>query len=150
VEKAEGGGKSTLISNGTTVGTGREYDLRVEVRGRTVTLFLDGQQWGRFTDNTAVEPFRQVVTRDTRTGELVVKVVNAQDDAARATVDLGATRVDRKAKVTMLAGDPDDVNAQYTTPIAPRESTVDVAATFGYTFPPNSVTFIRIRTRSTS
>ncbi len=150
VEKAEGGGKSTLISNGTTVETGREYDLRVQVRGRTVTLFLDGQKWGEFTDDTKVEPFRQVVTRDDRTGELVVKVVNAQDDAARTTVDLGSARVDRKARVTTLAGDPDDVNTQYTTPIAPRESTVDVAATFTHTFPPNSVTFIRIKTRSTS
>jgi alpha-L-arabinofuranosidase len=149
VEKAEGGGKSTLISNGTTVETGREYDLKVQVRGRTVTLFLDGQQWGQFTDNAKVEPFRQVVTRDTRTGELVVKVVNAQNAAASTTVDLGATRVDRTAKVTTLQGDPDDVNTQYTSPIAPRESTVDVAATFTYTFQPNSVTFIRIKTRST-
>jgi len=49
-----------------------------------------------------------------------------------------------------LQGDPADVNTQYTSPIAPRESRVDVAGTFTHTFPPYSVTFIRIKTRSSS
>jgi alpha-L-arabinofuranosidase len=148
VEKAEGGGKSTLISDATTVETGRTYDLRVSVRGRTVSLFLDGQKWGEFTDSQKAEPFRQVVTRDTRTGELIVKVVNAQADAARTTVDLKGANVERSARVTTLQGDPDDVNTQYATPIAPRESRVDVASTFTHTFPPYSVTFLRIKVRS--
>jgi alpha-L-arabinofuranosidase len=147
VEKAEGGGKSTLIADGTTIETGREYDVRVQIRGRTVSLFLDGQKWGEFTDSQKVEPFRQVVTRDTATGELVVKVVNAQADAARTTVDLKGAPVERSARVITLRGDPDDVNTQYTTPIAPRESRRDVASTFTHTFPPHSVTFIRIKTR---
>ncbi len=150
VEKAEGGGKSTLISNSTTIETGREYDLRVQVRGRTVTLFLDGEKWGEFTDSQKVEPFRQVVTRDTRTGELVVKVVNAQANAARTTVDLRGAEVERRARVTTLHGDPDDVNTQHTNPIAPVESRMDVAGTFTHTFPPYSVTFIRIKARSGS
>jgi alpha-L-arabinofuranosidase len=150
VEKAEGGGKSTLVADGTTVQTGRQYDIRVQVRGRTVSLFLDGQKWGEFTDSQKIEPFRQVVTRDAATGELVVKVVNAQATAAKTTVELRGTNVERSAKVTTLQGDPDDVNTQYTSPIAPRQSTTDVAGTFTYTFAPYSVTFIRIRTRSSS
>jgi alpha-L-arabinofuranosidase len=150
VEKAEGGGKSTLVSDGTTIETGRQYDVRVQVRGRTVSLFLDGQKWGEFTDSQKVEPFRQVVTRDSRTGELVVKVVNAQATAANTTVELRGANVERGARVTTLQGDPDDVNTQYTSPIAPKESQVDVAGTFTYTFQPYSVTFIRIKTRSSS
>jgi alpha-L-arabinofuranosidase len=150
VEKATGGGKSVLIADGTAVETGRQYDIRVEVRGRTVSLFLDGQKWGEFTDSQKVEPFRQVVTRDSRTGELVVKVVNAAANAARTNVQLQGANVERSAKVTTLAGDADDVNTQYTTPIAPRESRVDVGSTFTYTFAPYSVTFIRIKTRSSS
>jgi alpha-L-arabinofuranosidase len=77
----------------------------------------------------------------------VVKVVNAQADAASTTVDLKGAPVERSARVTTLLGDPDDVNTQYTTPIAPRESRRDVASTFTHTFPPYSVTFIRIKTR---
>jgi alpha-L-arabinofuranosidase len=150
VEKAVNGGKSTLVADGTTIQTGRQYDIRVQVRGRTVSLFLDGQKWGEFTDSQKVEPFRQVVTRDTRTGELVVKVVNASADAASTTVELRGGNVERAARVTTLTGYPDDVNTQYTSPIAPKESRVNVAGTFTYTFPPYSVTFIRIKTRSSS
>lgn len=150
VEKAVNGGKSIMVADGTAIQTGRQYDVRVQVRGRTVTLFLDGQKWGEFTDSQKVEPFRQVVTRDRRTGELIVKVVNAQATAARTAVALNGGNVERGAKVTTLRGDPDDVNTQYTTPITPRESRVNVAGTFTYTFPPYSVTFIRIKTRSSS
>ncbi|HEX6361299.1 alpha-L-arabinofuranosidase C-terminal domain-containing protein [Actinophytocola sp.] len=150
VEKAVNGGKSILVADGTAVQTGRQYDIHVQVRGRTVSLFLDGQKWGEFTDSQKVEPFRQVVTRDTRTGELILKVVNAQATAASTTVELPGASVERGARVTTLTGDPDDVNSQYTSPIAPRESRMDVASTFTHTFPPYSVTFIRIKTRSNS
>jgi alpha-L-arabinofuranosidase len=147
VEKAVGGGKSTLISNGTRIDTGRGYDMRVEVRGRHVALFLDGQKWGEFTDDQVAEPFRQVVTRDLTTGELIVKVVNAQDNAARTRVDLGVP-VAPTARVTVLQGRPDDVNTEFTQPIRPRLEQARVASSFTHTFPPNSVTFLRIRSRS--
>ncbi|MFC9952283.1 alpha-L-arabinofuranosidase C-terminal domain-containing protein [Streptomyces prasinus] len=84
VEQAADGGKSTLISKAGSIETGRAYDIDVKVRGRQVTLSLDGQEWGGFTDDKPAEPFRQVVTEDDRTGDLIVKVVNAQPAEARA------------------------------------------------------------------
>jgi alpha-L-arabinofuranosidase len=149
VEKADGGAKQTLIQDGTRIDTGRQYNLRIEVRGRQVTLLIDGQKWGSFTDDKLAEPFRQVVTRDTRTGELVVKVVNAQDSDARTRIDLGSrVQVGSTARVTTLQGQPDDVNTAFTQPIQPRESRFSgVANTFTYTFPANSVTFLRIQAR---
>jgi alpha-L-arabinofuranosidase len=149
VEKADGGAKQTLIQDSTSIETGRAYDLRVEVRGRQVTLLIDGQKWGGFTDDKLAEPFRQVVTRDTRTGELVLKVVNAQNSDARTRIDLGQrVQVGPTARVTTLQGQPDDVNTAHTQPIQPRESRLSgVANTFTYTFPANSVTFLRIQAR---
>ncbi|MCG8926339.1 alpha-L-arabinofuranosidase C-terminal domain-containing protein [Lentzea sp. CC55] len=147
VEKAVGGGKSVLVSNGTRIDTGRTYDVRVEVRGRHVALYLDGQKWGEFTDDKVAEPFRQVVTRDLATGELIVKVVNAQDNAARTRVDLGVP-VSSTARATVLQGRPDDVNTEFAQPIRARHEQVRVASSFTHTFPPNSVTFLRIRSRS--
>ncbi|MEV7422432.1 alpha-L-arabinofuranosidase C-terminal domain-containing protein [Streptomyces sp. NPDC091212] len=147
VEKSVGGAKQTMVSDGTSIETGRTYDVRVEVRGRQVTLYLDDRKWGSFTDDKVAEPFRQVVTRDGR--DLVVKVVNAQDAAARTAIDLGrATRVAPTARVTTLSGSPDAVNTADDRPIAPRTSTLTgVAATFTHTFPPNSITFLRVRTQ---
>ncbi|MEU5040985.1 alpha-L-arabinofuranosidase C-terminal domain-containing protein [Streptomyces griseorubiginosus] len=148
VEQAVDGGKSTLISTAGSVETGRAYDVDVKVRGRQVTLYLDGQEWGSFRDDKPAEPFRQVVTEDRKTGELIVKVVNAQDSAARTAVDLGRAEVASKARVTTLAAAPDAVNSETSTPVAPVRSTFGgVAGKFTYTFPANSVTLLRIRQR---
>ncbi|WP_338694597.1 alpha-L-arabinofuranosidase C-terminal domain-containing protein [Streptomyces sp. Q6] len=146
VEQAVNGGKSTLIAKAGTIETGRSYDVDIKVRGRQVTLFLDGQEWGSFKDDKPAEPFRQVVTRDKKTGDLIVKVVNAQDAQARTTVDLGGADVERKATVTTLAAAPDAENSATETPVKPVTSTFDgVADTFSYTFPANSVTFLRLK-----
>ncbi|GHI09017.1 alpha-N-arabinofuranosidase [Streptomyces cellostaticus] len=146
VEQAVDGGKSTLISKAGSVETGRSYDIDVKVRGRQVTLYLDGQQWGSFTDDKPAEPFRQVVTRDAKTGELIVKVVNAQASVARTAIDLGGAKVASRARVTTLAAAPGAVNTETSTAVAPQTSTFDaVAGKFTYTFPANSVTFLRIK-----
>ena len=146
VEQAVDGGKSTLISKPGRIETGRTYDVDIKVRGRQVTLYLDGEEWGSFTDNKPAEPFRQVVTRDAKTGELIVKVVNAQPVQARTAVDLGGAKVARKARVTTLAAAPDAVNSETATPVAPVTSVFDgVKDKFTYTFPANSVTFLRIK-----
>ncbi|WP_137991693.1 alpha-L-arabinofuranosidase C-terminal domain-containing protein [Streptomyces vilmorinianum] len=147
VEKAVGGAKQTLVEDGTTIESGRAYDVRIAVRGRHVTLFLDGEEWGSFTDDKVAEPFRQVVTRDKATGELIVKVVNAQDAAARTRIDLGReTGVAPVAHLTTLQGDPAAENTSASQPIRPRRSTFDgVDTTFTYTFPPHSITFMRIK-----
>ncbi|MGW7267582.1 alpha-L-arabinofuranosidase C-terminal domain-containing protein [Streptomyces sp. NPDC054842] len=148
VEQAVDGGKSTLVSKAGTIETGRAYDIDIRVRGRQVTLYLDGERWGAFTDDRPAEPFRQVVTRDAKNGDLIVKVVNAQSADARTAVDLGGARVAAKAAVTTLAAAPEAVNTETRTPVAPVESTfTGVADRFTYTFPANSVTFLRIRTR---
>ncbi|MET8943714.1 alpha-L-arabinofuranosidase C-terminal domain-containing protein [Streptomyces sp. NPDC004542] len=148
VEQAVDGGKSTLIAKPGTIETGRAYDVDIKVRGRQVTLYLDGQEWGSFTDDKPAEPFRQVVTRDARTGDLIVKVVNAQSSAARTAIDLGGAEVSSKARVTTLAAAPDAVNTETATPVVPVTSTYSgVADRFTYTFPANSVTFLRIKQR---
>ncbi|MGW3288329.1 alpha-L-arabinofuranosidase C-terminal domain-containing protein [Streptomyces sp. NPDC001002] len=146
VEQAVDGGKSTLIAKAGSIETGRAYDIDIKVRGRQVTLYLDGQEWGSFTDDKPAEPFRQVVTKDRQSGDLIVKVVNAQASAARTAIDLGGAKVATKARVTTLAAAPEAVNTETATPVAPVTSTFSgVADTFSYTFPANSVTFLRIK-----
>ncbi|MFD7701613.1 alpha-L-arabinofuranosidase C-terminal domain-containing protein [Streptomyces caelestis] len=148
VEQASDGGKSTLISKDGSIETGRAYDIDIKVRGRQVTLYLDGQEWGGFTDDKPAEPFRQVVTEDARTGDLIVKVVNAQPSEARTAIDLGDARVSSRARVTTLAADADAVNTETDTPVTPVTSTLrGVDSEFTYTFPAHSVTFLRIQRR---
>ncbi|MFE7899057.1 alpha-L-arabinofuranosidase C-terminal domain-containing protein [Streptomyces sp. NPDC057424] len=148
IEQAVDGGKGTLMTKAGSIETGRAYDIDIKVRGRQVTLFLDGKEWGSFKDDKPAEPFRQVVTKDARTGDLIVKVVNAQPAEARTAVDLGGAKVASTARVTTLAADEDAVNTETDTPVTPVTSTFrGVAGTFTYTFPANSVTFLRIKQR---
>jgi alpha-L-arabinofuranosidase len=146
VEEATDGAKDILVADNTSIETGREYDVHIQVRGRQVTLFLDGKEWGSFTDDKVAEPFRQVVTRDTHTGQLIVKVVNAQEAAARTSIDLGEhVDVAPVAHLTTLQGDPEALNTEQTHPIQPRTSVLnDVSSSFRHTFPPYSVTFMRL------
>ncbi|GAB3973075.1 alpha-L-arabinofuranosidase C-terminal domain-containing protein [Streptomyces sparsus] len=147
VEKSVDGGKQTMVEKDTTVETGRSYDVRVSVRGRQVSLYLDGEKWGEFTDDKVAEPFRQVVTRDTASGELLVKVVNAQASEARTRIDLG-TRTAPTAEVTTLAADPAAENTADSRPVRPVRSTLHgVGEHFTHTFPAHSVTFLRVSTR---
>lgn len=148
VEKAVGGTKSILTDTGTPrVTTGRTYDLRIQVRGPEVTLFVDGQQAGRFT-NTAVEPFAQVMTKDDATGDVILKVVNAQAKEAATRVDLGGLEVLPTAQMTVLSAAPSAVNTADATPVAPQTSEVTVSGSFTRTFAPYSVTFLRMHTRT--
>jgi alpha-L-arabinofuranosidase len=148
VEKATGAAKEQLLTKPNSVTTGQTYDLRIQVRGTKVTLLVDGVVWSSFDDNQVTEPFAQVVTQDKRTGELIVKVVNAQDKPALTKVDLGGRRVASSARMTVLAGDPQQQNTRSAEPIQPVTTTVNgIKSTFTREFPANSVTFLRLRTR---
>jgi alpha-L-arabinofuranosidase len=148
VEKATNGAKELMIARPNSVVTGATYDSRIEVRGTRVSLYLNGELWGSFADDRVTQPFAQVVTRDDRTGELILKVVNAQDTPAVTRVDLGRRRVQPTARMTVITGDPGEQNTRSAEPIKPVTQTVGgIGSNFTRTFPPNSVTFLRIRTR---
>ncbi|WP_327003864.1 carbohydrate binding domain-containing protein [Dactylosporangium sp. NBC_01737] len=148
IQKGAGGGKEMVISKPNTIATGVTYDVKIEVRGTSVKLYLNGELWGGFDDDKVAEPFAQVVTQDQATGDLIVKVVNAQDTPAVTKLDLGGRKVRTTAQMTVLSGDPGEQNTRSAEPIQPVTSTLQrVSSNFTHTFAPNSVTFIRIRTR---
>jgi alpha-L-arabinofuranosidase len=148
VEKATNGAKETLLTKPNTITTGKTYDIKVQVRGTKVTLLLDGQEWSSFDDGKVTEPFAQVVTRDTGTGELIVKIVNAQDTPALTKVDLGKLKVAPTARMTVLTGDPGEQNTRSAEPILPVTTTVSgISSSFTRLFPADSVTFLRLTTR---
>ncbi|MFC5852436.1 hypothetical protein ACFPZI_11560 [Streptomyces chlorus] len=63
-------------------------------------------------------------------------------------MDLGGARTASTARVTTLAADADAVNTETDTPVTPVTSTLrGVSGGFTYTFPENSVTFLRIKQR---
>ncbi|GAB7191828.1 alpha-L-arabinofuranosidase C-terminal domain-containing protein [Kineococcus sp. NUM-3379] len=149
VEKATNGAKETVFAReGHSITSNKAYDVKISVRGTKVELFLDGQPFGSFSDDAVTEPFAQVVTKDDATGDLIVKVVNAQSTPAVTKVDLGGVRVAGKAQMTVITGDPAAQNTRSAQPIRPVTTTVSgISSSFTRTFPANSVTVLRIATK---
>ena len=54
IQKGVGGAKEIVLAKPNSIATGTTYDIRIEVRGTQVTLFLNGTEWGSFTDDAVV------------------------------------------------------------------------------------------------
>ena len=151
VEKATGGGRTTIATSPDTIETGRTYHLKIVLQGRTVKLYLDGRLVNQFEDNLGqTDPLYQVVTKDTKTGDTIVKVVNARDTALRTDVALSGPRLGDTATVTSLTGAPGDLNSltepDKVAPVTLRHtlSRNGLGNRFRYDFPANSVSFLRL------
>jgi alpha-L-arabinofuranosidase len=132
-----------------TIETGRWYDLKIEVSGRTVRGFLDGQLLQERT-LPRIDRVLAIAGRDDKSGDLIVKVVNAVAEPQTMSLQLnGVPKFGARATATVLASDnPLDENTfEQPTKIVPRTTPIKAAATRSHTFPANSLTILRIATR---
>ncbi len=133
-----------------SVETGRWYDVRLEVRDRTVKAFLDGKLLQERT-LPRVDTVLAIAGRDERAGEIVLKVVNSSDTAADVKVNVaGVNTLAPQGTVTVLtSGAPTDENTfEEPRKIVPKTSAIAVPSPpFTHTFPPYSLSIIRVKTR---
>ncbi len=98
-----------------------------------------------------VDVFYQSVTYDENTGDIIVKVVNAGDEAIKVNFDLAGASVKGVADVTVLESEFGFAGANQLGEdgydIKPRSYTLGVSSTFGYELPATSLTAIRIHTK---
>jgi alpha-N-arabinofuranosidase len=87
-------------------------------------------------------------TRDSKTGEIILKLVNPQTNAESLNIHLkGIASLASKGSAITLAGRPEDTNS-ITDPkkIVPITTTVrQIKPDFIYTLPPNSVVVLKVR-----
>jgi alpha-L-arabinofuranosidase len=130
-----------------TIETGRWYDLKIEVRGRTVRGFLDGALVQERT-LPRVDRVLAVSGRDEKTGDIILKVVNSAPESQRLTLDVkGVANLGGQGTVTVLSStNPLDENTfEQPEKIVPRTSPLRVTGTsFAHTFPAYSLTILRI------
>ena len=90
-------------------------------------------------------------TRDSQTGEIILKLVNPQAAAETLKIEIkGMASVAFKARAITLAGNPDDSNS-ITQPgrIVPVPTTVGgIKPDFSYTLPPHSIVVLKLKARS--
>jgi alpha-L-arabinofuranosidase len=130
--------------------TGRWYDVRVDLTGSVVRCYLDGKLVHDLK-RSAPDSLYAVAGRDEKTGEIVLKAVNASDRDLETTVSLGgAGSVRPEAEGWVIASDdPADENSfddpEKVAPVAIRVPVAD--AGFTHIFPAHSVTVLRIAPR---
>ena len=132
------------------VQTGKWYDLRLEVSGHHVKCYADDKLISEGTDRPeqVATPLFASATYATAAHDVIVKVVNIGSDNVDATINLrgaGGFKADG-GKAVVLTGQPNDENTiDQPTKVAPKEEPLtDAAATFHRTFPPHSLTLLRV------
>ena len=89
-------------------------------------------------------------TRDSRTGDIFVKLVNPGSAPEPLHVSLkGLGALDAKGAAITLAGSPDDTNSiQEPTKVVPRTTKLDsLKPDFVYTLPPHSIVVLKLKAR---
>jgi alpha-N-arabinofuranosidase len=89
-------------------------------------------------------------TRDSRTGEIFLKLVNPQPNAEPLKIEFkGLVSLASKAGATTLAGNPEDTNSiRYPRNVVPVTKTVrHVRPAFTYTLPPHSIVVLKLKSR---
>jgi alpha-L-arabinofuranosidase len=139
-------GDSTPI----TVQSGKWYDLRVELRGRQIRCYIDGQLANQATNNP-VAPTPTLFALASRSSDgsvMTLQVVNTADHARSMEIDLmGAEHLLPWAASEILAGKPNDSNSvAQPMKIAPhRKDVLEVSPDFRDVFPAYSVTVIHLK-----
>jgi len=143
------GGQNPITRKPGSIATGRWYDIKVQLEGERVKVWLDGEAlFDQVIANESVQRVYAVAGRDTAAGEIVVKAVNPHAEAQPVTLSLaGANVAAQHARRITLTGAPDDVNTmEAPARVAPKEDTVAVAgAVTRITLPPHSLTLLRVK-----
>ncbi len=140
----------TLDGKRGRIEANRWYDIKVEVKGGAVKCSLDGKVIHDLKNTLTVTRglFASAVT-DSRSGEIIVKVVNAAATPTETEITLnGAKKLASSAAAIVLTSEsPKDENTlDEPTKVAPQNTTLPVSgAKIKHAFPGNSFTVIRVK-----
>jgi len=108
-----------------SVETGRWYDVRLEVSPMLVRGYIDGKLVQEFSANELnTKAVCASAASDSKSGDIIVKVVNTSDKPVSATIKLnGAKKLSTKVAATVLtsAKGTDENTLDNPTKVAPRE-----------------------------
>ena len=130
--------------------TGRWYDIRIELKGPNIKCYLDD----KLIHDVHYSPMKALyasATRENKSGEVILKVVNVAGAAQAADIKLeGVAKLGRSAKATLLTSEKstDENTLDNPTKVKPLTKTFSVTGTsMTQTFPANSLTVLRVQAR---
>jgi alpha-L-arabinofuranosidase len=142
----------TLDPKPDRIETGRWYDLRVEIRGKNVKCYRDGQLVHDVVCDDAgnVTSLYACASKDEQTGDVIVKVVNASPKPLETRLDLtGASNLTGQGTAIVLASasGKDENSVDEPMRVSPKTEPVTFEGTsLIRAFPGNSFTVLRLKT----
>jgi hypothetical protein len=125
------------------VETGRWYELRVEVDGRRIRCFRDGELVHDLEDAPAVpEVFAVSAVRDSSAGDVIVKIANSTSEPVAVRLRLAGADVGTGLVRTSLAAPPHATSRFGPAPASPAEDRLTGPVC---DIPPYSFTVLRSR-----
>ena len=111
-----------------------------------------GGRGGRGSSPDPNEPLFACASKEDASGDIILKVVNVFDVDQTLTVELAGAKILKNATGQVMAGEPDDTNTvddPFHT--VPKDFVInDASSTWKHTFPGNSITVIRFKTKGAS
>ena len=132
-----------------SIETGRWYDLKIEVRDRTVRGYLDGTLVQERT-LPRIDRVLAISGRDDRSGDIIVKVVNSATEPQTMTLEFkGISKFGAASLTVLTSANPLDENTfEEPEKVTPKTSPLNVSGpSFPHTFAANSLSIIRVSTR---
>lgn len=142
------GRHSTLDHVMFTVDTDVEYKLEMKIKGREIDTYIDGVHMNHAVDKQPeIEEIYYTASVDTDTNDVIVKVVNVDDSAVEAVIELdGVSRIDggiTYIKDCALDSTNSFENPTLVSPVA--EKIMSDGNLIEYTFDKHSITIFRIK-----
>ena len=125
------------------------YDLKLTVDRNNVELFMDGVSIQQYEVQPKMSRVYSIAGYDDSAGEIVLKVVNAEENPFVADISLkNSMKVEKKGKVICLYADSMEEENSFEEPtkISPVTSDFEgFSKNFNFTFKPRSFTILRIK-----
>ena len=143
----------TLDSKPSHIDADRWYDLKVTVSGKNVKCWLDGEIIHDLNYDAGGKLMSLYATSatDEKSGDVIVKVVNASATAVETEVILsGVTNLSGKGLATVLTSNSgaDENSLETPTKVSPKTESVSFTGTgLKRSFPGNSFTVLRLQTK---
>ena len=126
--------------------TNRWYDVEIKVGNTSIECYLDGKLLMTYKDPCR---FFSIAGKDEKTGEIIIKVVNATDKSYRTTIQInGVKSIHPEGKIITLSAESADVENSLESPqkYIPQEQVLKgCMPVFDMAFKPWSVNILRIK-----
>lgn len=148
VEEALGGTKNIVSDiRNVTIHTDRWYEIKVVVNKDTITCYLDDKEM-HVIKVPEVFPVYQTVSKEEKTGDIIVKLVNIQEEERNIAIRLENCNITGKATVEVLANEDSEADNSLENPenVIPTKRKLEITENYEYMAPANSVSIFRIET----